>query len=236
MQTSQKTFKSSTFLTRDMSVTSHDLSIPINQLTKMLSPKDLLDKYDQTNTELDKTLKYVLLAMAEAEKRITRQENRIKYLESLSVTDELTQLLNRRGFLMQFRYSLSISRRTKTGGALMILDLDGFKNINDSYGHAAGDNVLEYLGSCLSTNVRDTDFVGRIGGDEFSILMPGATRKTVTSRITRIHNAINKLHFPWNDKNLSIKASIGRYDYGSAEKEQDILDYADANMYKQKLP
>jgi diguanylate cyclase (GGDEF)-like protein len=84
--------------------------------------------------------------------------------------------------------------------------------------------------------VRDTDFVGRIGGDEFSILMPGATRKTVTSRITRIHTAINKLHFPWNDKNLSIKASIGRYDYASAEKEQDILDYADANMYKQKLP
>jgi diguanylate cyclase (GGDEF)-like protein len=236
MQTSQKTSKSRTFLPRDMGATSHDLSIPINQLTKMLSPKDLLDKYDQTNTELDKTLKYVLLAMEEAEKRIKRQENRIKYLESLSVTDELTQLLNRRGFLMQFRYSLSISRRTKTGGALMILDLDGFKNINDSYGHAAGDNVLECLGSCLSTNVRDTDFVGRIGGDEFSILMPGATRKTVTSRITRIHTAINKLHFPWNNKNLSIKASIGRYDYASAEKEQDILDYADANMYKQKLP
>jgi diguanylate cyclase (GGDEF)-like protein len=235
MQISQKVSKDTTLLAPETSVTAYDLSGSIHQLTHTLSPKGLFDNYDQNNIELDKTLKYALLAMEEAEKRIKRQEKRIKYLESLSVTDELTQLLNRRGFLMQFRYSLSISRRTKIGGAVIILDLDGFKDINDSYGHAAGDNVLESLGSCLSTNVRDTDFVGRIGGDEFSILMPGATRKTVTRRITRIHSAISGLSFPWNNKNLSVTASIGRYDYVSTEKEQDILDHADANMYKQKF-
>ena len=235
MQISLKTSKNRTLSARETIVTAHDLSGTINQLTNRLSPKSLFKNYDQNNMELDKTLKYALLAMEEAEKRIKRQENRIKYLESLSVTDELTQLLNRRGFLMQFRYSLSISRRTKIGGAVIILDLDGFKNINDNYGHAAGDNVLESLGSCLSTTVRDTDFVGRIGGDEFSILMPGATRKTVTRRITRIHAAISGLSFPWNDKNLAISASIGRYDYISTEKQQDILDHADANMYKKKL-
>ena len=214
--------------------TQYELSARITELSNQLSPNLKSENQPSTDPKINTTLQFALLAMEEAEKRIKRQETRIKQLESLSVTDELTQLLNRRGFLQQFQLSLSTSRRNKTGGSLMILDLDKFKQINDTYGHLAGDDVLKNVGIAISTVVRESDIVGRIGGDEFSILMPGASPVTVTKRISQIRSAISKVKFSWNHKNLIINGSIGRWDYLGHENEQEILDFADISMYKQK--
>ena len=214
--------------------THYELSARITELSNQLSPNLKSENQPSTDLKINTTRQFALLAMEEAEKRIKRQETRIKQLESLSVTDELTQLLNRRGFLQQFQLSLSISRRNKTGGSLMILDLDKFKQINDTYGHLAGDEVLKNVGIAISTVVRESDIVGRIGGDEFSILMPGASPVTVTKRISQIRSAMSKMNFPWNHKNLIISGSIGRYDYLGQENEQEILNFADTSMYKQK--
>ena len=214
--------------------TQYELSARITELSNQLSPNLKSENQPSTDPKINTTLQFALLAMEEAEKRIKRQETRIKQLESLSVTDELTQLLNRRGFLQQFQLSLSISRRNKTGGSLMILDLDKFKQINDTYGHLAGDEVLKNVGIAISTVVRESDIVGRIGGDEFSILMPGASPVTVTKRISQIRSAISKVKFSWNHKNLIINGSIGRCDYLGHENEQEILNFADTSMYKQK--
>ena len=82
--------------------------------------------------------------------------------------------------------------------------------------------------------MRESDIVGRIGGDEFSILMPGASPVTVTKRISQIRSAISKMNFPWNHNNLFISGSIGRCDYLGQENEQEILNFADTSMYKQK--
>ena len=214
--------------------TQYELSARITELSNQLSPDLKSENQPSTDLKINTTLQFALLAMEEAEKRIKRQETRIKQLESLSVTDELTQLLNRRGFLQQFQLSLSTSRRNKTGGSLMILDLDNFKQINDTYGHLAGDEVLKNVGIAISTVVRESDIVGRIGGDEFSILMPGASPVTVTKRISQIRSAISKVKFSWNHKNLIINGSIGRCDYLGHENEQEILNFADTSMYKQK--
>ena len=215
--------------------TQYELSARIAELSNLISPIHTSKSQPSTDPEITTTLQFALLAMEEAEKRIKRQEIRIKHLESLSVTDELTQLLNRRGFLQQFQYSLSISRRSNTGGSLMVLDLDKFKQINDTYGHSAGDDVLQNVGFSISKVVRESDIVGRIGGDEFSILMPGASPVTVKKRISQIHSAISDIKFPWNYKNITIRGSIGRYDYQSQENEQEILNLADTNMYEQKV-
>ncbi|MBB44695.1 MAG: GGDEF domain-containing protein [Rhodospirillaceae bacterium] len=222
------------FSHRNNDSTQYELSARITELSNQLSSGLISKNQLSTDPEVNTTLQLALLAMEEAEKRIKRQETRIKQLESLSVTDELTQLLNRRGFLQQFQFSLSISRRNKTGGSLMILDLDKFKQINDTYGHVAGDEVLENVGIAISTVVRDSDIVGRIGGDEFSILMPGASPVAVTKRISQIRSAIRKVKFSWNHKNLIISGSIGRCDYLGYENEQEILNFADTNMYEQK--
>ena len=90
------------------------------------------------------------------------------------------------------------------------------------------------MGVAISTVVRESDIVGRIGGDEFSILMPGASPVTVTKRISQIRSAMSKMNFPWNHKNLIISGSIGRCDYLGQENEQEILNFADTSMYKQK--
>ena len=214
--------------------TRYKLSARITELSNLISTSHTPKGQPSTDLEINTTLQFALLAMEEAEKRIKRQEIRIKHLESLSVTDELTQLLNRRGFLQRFQCSLSISRRNNTGGSLMILDLDKFKQINDTYGHSAGDDVLQNVGVSISKVVRESDIVGRIGGDEFSILMPGANSMTVTKRISQIHSAISDMKFPWNYQNITIRGSIGRCDYQSQENEQEILKIADTNMYKQK--
>ena len=215
-------------------VTQYELSARITELSNLISTSHTSKSQPSTDPEITTTLQFALLAMEEAEKRIKRQEIRIKHLESLSVTDELTQLLNRRGFLQQFQYSLSISRRNNTGGSLMILDLDKFKQINDTYGHSAGDDVLQNVGVSISKVVRDSDIVGRIGGDEFSILMPGANPTTVTKRISQVHSAISKMKFPWNYQNLTIEGSIGRCDYQGKENEHEIFNVADTSMYQQK--
>ena len=216
-------------------VTQYELSARITELSNLISPSHTSKSQPSTDPEINTTLQFALLAMEEAEKRIKRQEIRIKHLESLAVTDELTQLLNRRGFLQQFQYSLSISRRSNTGGSLMVLDLDKFKQINDTYGHSAGDDVLQNVVISISKVVRESDIVGRIGGDEFSILMPGASPVTVMKRISQIHSAISDINFPWNYKNITIRSSIGRYDYQADENEQEILNLADTNMYEQKV-
>lgn len=215
-------------------VTQYELSARITELSNLISPSHTSKSQPSTDPKITTTLQFALLAMEEAEKRIKRQEIRIKHLESLSVTDELTQLLNRRGFLQQFQYSLSISRRNNTGGSLMILDLDKFKQINDTYGHSAGDDVLQNVGVSIARVVRESDIVGRIGGDEFSILMPGANPMTVRKRISQIHSAIGGMKFPWNYQNITIRASIGRCDYTGQENEHEIFNVADTSMYEQK--
>ena len=234
MQSSQSPDQRRNISTHNIAPNTHELSTIITYLSNIKSQQKTIPREPSLDAETEEAINFALIAMGEAEKRIERQKKRIKDLESLSVTDELTQLLNRRGFMKQLRYSLSITRRTKVGGALMILDLNKFKDINDEYGHSAGDGLLTAIGSCLLEIVRDTDVVGRIGGDEFSILMPGAGPGIVTKRIQEIHNSVNKLKFQWNKNNLRVSVSIGRCDYDSNNKENQILEVADLSMYQQK--
>ena len=119
-------------------------------------------------------LDWAMATVAEAEQRLATLQARIEYLESLSVTDELTGLQNRRGFLVQLDRTLATARRGGPHGILMLCDLDGFKQINDRYGHLVGDEVLCQIGSLLARHVRRSDTVARLGGDEFAVLLVGA--------------------------------------------------------------
>ena len=185
--------------------------------------------------EVEKALNLALLAMTEAEKRIERQQKRIKQLEKISVTDELTKLLNRRGFLSQLKSTLSSAKRHEIGGSLVILDLDGFKDINDRFGHTAGDKLLQEVSKCLKRKVRETDTVGRLGGDEFAIILAGLPSPMVSRRVDDIQSAIARLEFEWDGQKAFITASIGRYDYSGRENYTELIDQADLSMYDKKL-
>ena len=219
---------------REISIDEVKLDDIISHFSGLIERDNLLPTELNDRTEVEKALSLAMLAMTEAEKRIERQQKRIKQLEKLSITDELTKLLNRRGFLAQLRRTLSSSKRTGVGGTLVILDLDRFKNINDRYGHIAGDRLLQKIASSLKLKVRDSDTIGRLGGDEFAIILAGLPSSMVSNRIDEIQSAISHLHFEWENHKITVCASIGRYDYSGIETYTELINLADLSMYEKK--
>jgi diguanylate cyclase (GGDEF)-like protein len=97
----------------------------------------------------------------------------------------LTDALNRRGFAERFAGQLDLGRRHGTGAALLVLDLDGFKQLNDTAGHAAGDALLRWVAGTLRGNLQAHDIVGRLGGDEFVVLVEAAGAEETADRLQR---------------------------------------------------
>jgi len=184
--------------------------------------------------ETEQALKLALIAMTEAQKRIQRQELRILELESLSQTDELTGLANRRGFDLHLRKALAQARRNGVGGILLMIDLDGFKAINDRHGHAAGDALLQTVGELLRTDVRETDTVARLGGDEFAVLLPDLDPATGEARARRLAARLNHRNVPWQGAILPLAASVGMLPYDGLAAIEDLMHQADRRMYAEK--
>ncbi|KAF0143771.1 MAG: diguanylate cyclase [Rhodospirillaceae bacterium] len=127
----------------------------------------------------------------EAQQRLTASHERIAHLERLSITDELTGLLNRRGIEHRLRDELAAPSAMARGGVLIFIDLDGLKPVNDTFGPAAGDKVLRQVAGLLRANVRESDSLGRIGGDEFVVLMPRSPRHIGLLRTQTIEKLMN---------------------------------------------
>lgn len=177
----------------------------------------------------------VLTRLTEAEQLIVEQRERIAYLEGLSMTDELTGLLNRRGFLNHFRRELSACRRSPTeAGVLLLLDLDGFKAINDSLGHLAGDAVLRHVARALSLLVRPEDVVARLGGDEFAILLCHTEAQIGQARAQHIEARFDDEYLPWQGHRIPVRVSVGAQVFTATDDEAGVLGQADAAMYTSK--
>jgi diguanylate cyclase (GGDEF)-like protein len=179
-------------------------------------------------------LEGALARVAEAEQTIAAQQERIDYLETLSLTDELTGLVNRRGFREAFRRELAAARRSGVGGVLVMIDLDGFKAINDTHGHLAGDAYLRRVGRVLTESVRAQDVVARLGGDEFAILLTGVDPTAGAARAARLADAFNAGTCEWQGRVLPLRASFGSHAFGPGDREEVVTRRADATMYQAK--
>lgn len=167
--------------------------------------------------------------------RIIRLEHRILELAN---TDALTNLLNRRAFMEKMEIELHRSRRTSIPLSLIFTDIDYFKKINDSYGHQAGDSVLQKFSAILSESVRPYDFVGRYGGEEFVICLTHATAVQSRSVAERIRKKVEEMKIlsPDDPQPITITASFGVASFQL--ESQDSLDSftarADEAMYRAK--
>ncbi len=176
----------------------------------------------------------VLDLATQAEQRFAEQEARIQHLESLTSTDELTGLMNRRGFLEGMNRALQSARRYNEEGVLSFIDLDGFKPINDTYGHEAGDMVLRRVAELLLSNVRKTDLVARLGGDEYAVLFVHAVKQVGRKRAEILRQILNASNLVYADASIPIRASLGCADYSGWSQPEDLLRKADRSMYREK--
>jgi diguanylate cyclase (GGDEF)-like protein len=179
-------------------------------------------------------LDWAVATVAQAEERVAALQARIKYLEGLSVTDELTGLLNRRGFLAQLDRALAAARRGGPHGVLMICDLDGFKAINDGYGHLIGDEALCQTASLLARNIRRADTVARLGGDEFAVLLVGAHLVAARRKAQALAQIVAANAITVDNHQFKLRVSFGLAAYSGEEPEDELMNRADIAMYGQK--
>lgn len=156
-------------------------------------------------------------------------------LFDMAMTDPLTKALNRRAFYrFAEREVLRASRHGKPVSALMF-DIDHFKNVNDVHGHGVGDEVLTRLVECITRTIRDEDLLGRIGGEEFAILLPETDLPRATILANRIRDSVSGLSFAGKEGAFGITISIGISEPGFADLDiLPALERADAALYRAK--
>jgi diguanylate cyclase (GGDEF)-like protein/putative nucleotidyltransferase with HDIG domain len=163
-------------------------------------------------------------------------ENALLYqtVERSATTDYLTNLPNARSLFMRLETELSRCKRTSVPFAVLVCDLDGFKQINDRFGHLEGNKILRYVAHKLREGCREYDYVARMGGDEFVLLLPGVTMETAPARIAELRQsteeAVDLLPEP---AKLSMSVGVAYFPVDSSEAEE-LLSTADLRMYKSK--
>lgn len=156
-------------------------------------------------------------------------------LFELATIDPLTKALNRRAFLRFSERELARFQRDKAQIATLMLDIDHFKSVNDEYGHAAGDRVLSKLVSVASTALRKEDLVGRLGGEEFAILLVDADAREALNVANRIRQAVKRVTFPTESGPFQITVSIGVSEPDLGDKSiSNALERSDAALYSAK--
>jgi diguanylate cyclase (GGDEF)-like protein len=159
----------------------------------------------------------------------------LRRAESLADTDSLSGVFNNRAFLREMGRVMAFGQRYDIPTSLLYFDLNGFKGINDTYGHAAGDAIIKGFSKCLQDNVRESDIVGRVGGDEFAVLLAHANYADAKHKAAQLKNAISALKIIYGDKLLTTNSTIGVYAISKNDTPQSAIKAADNIMYQGKI-
>lgn len=178
-------------------------------------------------------LSMMLLAVASYSMPALSSEQHTRALRQVASRDDLTGLLNRKGFLSLAGYRLRSRRTGGAGGALVLADLDHFKSVNDTYGHAAGDHVLQRFADACTATVREADLVGRYGGEEFVLLIPGAGAARAEDLAVTISARLAEASEAEGFAMPTVSYGIATYDAGTSSLE-DIIALADKALYVAK--
>lgn len=159
---------------------------------------------------------------------------RLTAAEQLADIDALTPAFNRRAFIRELHRTLAEAMRYKTPAAVLYIDLDGFKALNDGFGHAAGDAVLSHVGRMLIESVRETDIVGRLGGDEFGIILNHASAEEARMKAATLSEKVNSSVILHAGIPHRVRASIGVHPVAAIEDAETAIARADEAMYAMK--
>lgn len=165
---------------------------------------------------------------------LAKAEARIKELQASADTDYLLDIPNRRGFERELQRSIAYIKRYHAGGALIVLDVDRLKPINDAFGHAAGDQVLKAIVATLKGQVRSSDVIGRLGGDEFALLLWHLSETDAKAKAASLEEMIDRLTFVFRGRTVHAGASAGVAILDTHSEAGRALEAADSAMYVRK--
>jgi diguanylate cyclase (GGDEF)-like protein len=163
-----------------------------------------------------------------------RLRTRIRELEALADSDPLLPLFNRRAFSRELARAISLAERYDEDLALVFFDLNGFKIINDTHGHAAGDAVLAHVADILRSNVRVSDIAGRLGGDEFGIILLRSDLPSAQTKAKQLADLIQSTPAFIGETQHRVGAAWGACGRRRGESAEALMDRADAEMYAAK--
>ncbi len=181
--------------------------------------------------ELSKKLDALHIVQVELEMRQRELLETNNQLRLMADTDVLTGLKNRRSLYERLTAEAALADRNNSTFSVAILDIDHFKAINDTHGHAAGDEVLKRVAEALRSCARLSDYVARYGGEEFAIIMPHTNREQAEQFIARVLNEIRRIH--WHGKQVTSSAGVAVYGPGTVSLDQ-LIDEADKALYRAK--
>jgi diguanylate cyclase (GGDEF)-like protein len=197
---------------------------------KVTPVSDIAAIMDIPEAEVTPKVRAAMMAlMAEVDKLrrdLQQREARIAHLEQLADQDPLTPVSNRRAFVRELTRMMSFADRYDTVSSLIYFDLNGLKPVNDTYGHAAGDAVIAFVARVLIQNVRDSDIVGRLGGDEFGVLLPYTDEAGATEKAGALAAAVAAQPLDWNGVLIPCSVSWGVHTFRSGSSAHQALDAA----------
>jgi diguanylate cyclase (GGDEF)-like protein len=165
---------------------------------------------------------------------VARLKAKLTEAEDLADRDPLTPVLNRRAFVRELGRIRTFAQRYGSPASLVYFDLDGFKNVNDRFGHAAGDSALQAVAQRLAGNIRDSDIVGRMGGDEFAVILVQADKATAEAKAASLARTIDTSPIQFGDWSAPLHISFGVCEITPDGEPDALIAEADAAMFANK--
>ncbi len=167
-------------------------------------------------------------------RELTQTRTRLDEVEKKADQDGMLPLLNRRAFVRELTRYIAFTGRYNTPAALIYFDLNYLKKTNDELGHAAGDAVLAHFATVLQDHVRDSDAVGRLGGDEFGVLLSHAGQEQALKKADALAAALEASPTVWNGHTIPVSFAYGAFELKSGDNPDTAMARADQAMYAQK--
>ncbi|HVV26973.1 MAG TPA: GGDEF domain-containing protein [Rhizomicrobium sp.] len=167
-------------------------------------------------------------------RELNQTRSRLDEMEKAADQDGMLPLLNRRAFVRELTRHIAAADRYRTPASLVYFDLNHLKRTNDTYGHAAGDAVLAHFADVLLTHVRESDCVGRLGGDEFGVLLSHADQDRALKKADALAQALKASPTQWNGHSIPVSFAYGAFELKPGDTPATAMARADQAMYAQK--
>lgn len=184
--------------------------------------------------DVESAVKILMAEVDRLKQELVHSQQKVEELEFIADEDPLVNVLNRRAFDRELTRALAYASRYELAASFVYLDLNHFKHVNDEYGHGAGDEVLKFVARTLCENVRSSDVVGRLGGDEFGVILVQADETVATMKVEDLVSRISAEPVIYENVEISVSVSAGFAMFAADDDVASLVSRADRAMFDNK--